>query len=69
MEALLPPDLLSSTDKETRLICLRGRKYHPKRAAILLPNFIQVDASAPRPLEYYIASSQEHAGGGRKVSG
>lgn len=42
MEALLPPDILASTDEETRLICLRGRKYDSERAALLLPHFIQV---------------------------
>lgn len=42
MEALLPPELLASTNRETRLICLRGRKYDPRRAASLLPNFLAV---------------------------
>jgi hypothetical protein len=42
MESLLAPDVLASTDEETRLICLRGRKYDAERAARLLPEFMQV---------------------------
>lgn len=55
MDALLPPEVLAASPEAQRLMCLRGRKYSPTRAAVLLPKMLamlsslELDPANPGP--------------------